>query len=282
MSKEYTIGRHRLLLPIDHALDGYQSTWRRYDTALAYIAQVVLQKYPETSAIDIGANVGDSAALIQQHQDVLTLCVEGNPEYLEYLEHNAAIIGNVEIEECFVGNDGTIVNFGEMQSQGGTSSIVNALNPDGLFLTETKSLATILQAHPTFQNSKLLKIDTDGFDFVIIQDSIRLIHQLKPVIYFEYDISFKPEGAKEGFDTLRILIENGYEKFIVYDNFGNYLISLSSQNNAQIVDLNAYLLSNRFKSGTPAVYYFDICAFCREDTDLFDRIRYIETDQSPA
>src|SRR5882724_7515274 len=29
--KEYTIGRSKLLLPADHALDRYQTKWKRYD-----------------------------------------------------------------------------------------------------------------------------------------------------------------------------------------------------------------------------------------------------------
>lgn len=276
MPKEYTIGRHQLILPDDHQLDQYQSTWHRYDTALGYIAQVIFQKYPQTSAIDIGANVGDSSALIQTYQDVPILCIEGNPEFLEFLYYNASIIGNIEIEESFVGADGEIVNFGYMTSQGGTASIVNAVDSDGLFLTELKSLASILQEHPAFQNAKLLKIDTDGLDFSIIQKSTSVISALKPVLYFEYDISFTSNGRDESLDALKALFECGYKNFVLYDNYGNYLLSLSSQDYDKFIDLNTYLFSNRFASGMTAVYYLDVCAFAEEDTDLFEQIRQME------
>lgn len=276
MSKAYIVGRHQLLLPDDHQLDQYQASWHRYDTALGYIAQAVFQKYPQASAIDIGANVGDTAALIQTYQDVPILCIEGNPEFLEFLHYNASIIGNIETEESFVGADGDIVNFEHMDSHDGTASIVKAVNSDGLFLTELKSLERILQEHPAFQNSKLLKIDTDGFDFSIIQKSISAISDLQPVLYFEYDIFFTPDARSESLKTLEMLIDRGYKNFILYDNYGNYLLSLSSQDYDKFIDLNTYLFSNRFVSGVTAVYYLDICAFTEADTDLFEKIRQME------
>jgi len=135
---------------------------------------------------------------------------------------------------------------------------------------------TILQEHPTFQNSKLLKIDTDGFDFSIIQTSISVIGNLRPVLFFEYDIFFTSDARDESLKTLQVLFECGYQSFIVYDNYGNYLLSLTSQDYDKFIDLNTYLFSNRFASGITAVYYLDICAFAEADTDLFEKIRQME------
>jgi FkbM family methyltransferase len=286
MYKYYLVGRHCIRLPQDHALDRYQAQWKRYDTSLGYIAREVFQKYPHSSSIDIGANVGDTAALIQKHQDVPVLCIEGNPEFLEYLDFNASIIGNVVNVRCFVGKDGAVVDLDNMSSQNGTASIVNAISSDTIVLekpSETataqivSSLSSILQKHSSFQNAKLLKTDTDGYDFTIIQQSIDVISKLRPVIHFEYDVCFTTAGCQEALDTVEMLFTNGYNKFIVYDNFGNYLMSFSSPTLENFVDLNSYLISNRIKSGTPAVYYLDICAFTNEDSDLFEKIRKIET-----
>jgi FkbM family methyltransferase len=276
MPKEYEIGRYKIVLPDDHALDRYQSVWRRYDTALGHIAKIVIQKYPATTAIDIGANVGDSAALIQKYQEMPVLCVEGNPAFLEYLRHNAGIIGNTEIAEYFVGTDGESVDIDRIRNVSGTASIVQALGSNNDSIIKTKSLEKILEEYSHFQNSKLLKIDTDGFDFEIIQASIDVVSNMKPIIYFEYDISFTPTGEDDALQALGMLCEVGYKKFIVYDNFGNYLISLSEQDYEKFIDLNAYLLSNRLKSGTSVVYYFDICAFTNEDVDLYEKHRFQE------
>lgn len=274
--KEYQIGRYCLLLPIAHKLDDYQTRWKRYDTALGFIAQAVFQKYPDSFAIDIGANVGDSAALIRSFADISVLCIEGNPDFIDCLEQNISRIGNIDVEQCFVGNEGDSVDLDRILQQGGTATIVDAVHSEGTAIAEMKSLETILQKHSKFVRSKLLKIDTDGFDFSIINASADVIARLQPVLYFEYDVTFKPTAIHESLQAMQTLISIGYESFLVYDNFGNYLMSLSHQDLEKFADLNAYLVSNRSKSGTPAVYYFDICAFVQNDRDLFEQLRASE------
>jgi FkbM family methyltransferase len=286
--KEYLVGKHILRLPQDHLLDIYQLKYKRYDTNLAYIAKEVFSKYPDSCGIDIGANVGSTAALIQEYQQVKVLCIEGNPEFLEYLDFNASVIGNVIIEKCFVGKDNSFINLQYISTRNGTASIVSSLSNSSFQQEQSgcipdtaqimRSLSSILEEHNNFRNAKLLKIDTDGYDFTIIQQSIDIILELCPVIYFEYDISFdKYEGCKAGLETIGLLLSQGYNKFIVYDNYGNYLISLSNPSLDSFVDLNSCLVSNHFESGNPAIYYLDICAFSDKDCDLFDRVRTIET-----
>ena len=272
MTRDYKVGSFSIALPLNHSLERYQSVWKRYDTALGMIAQVVFQKYSQASAIDIGANVGDSAALIRTYTEAPILCVEGNPEFLPYLHHNALRIGKIEIESCFVGTQGEKINLEEIISEGGTSTIVKAVSSseEGV---PTKTLEAIIQSRSSFQTAKLLKIDTDGFDFPIIQASREIISQLQPIVFFEYDVAFTPDGASQGLSTIDTLREIGYKYFIVYDNFGNYLTGLSSHDRDRFIDLTAYLKSNRQKSGTPAVYYFDICAFSAENVDLYETIR---------
>jgi glycogen(starch) synthase len=279
-TKRYRIGRYSILLPIDHRLDQYQATWYRYDTALGYISQAVFDKYPQSSAIDIGANVGDSAALIRSGRAVPVLCVEGSPEFVECLRSNALQIGGIEIDECFVGDDGETINFDQTLNQGGTASIVNALTSNKGEKVAMRSLKTIIQNHSRFKDAKLLKIDTDGFDFSIIKASADIISASRPVLYFEYDLAFKSNAETEAIEAIKTLLKVGYEHFLIYDNFGNYLISLSRQDHERFVDLNSYLISNRRRSGTPAVYYFDVCAFTNDDRDLFETLRKRETDHS--
>ena len=279
-TKRYKIGCYSILLPIDHRLDHYQATWHRYDTALGYISQAVFDKYPESSAINIGANVGDSAALIRSGRAVPVLCVEGSPEFVECLRRNALQIGDIEIDECFVGSDGETIQFDQTLNHGGTASIVNALTSNKGERVAMKSLNTIIQDHSRFKDAKLLKIDTDGFDFSIINASADIISASRPVLYFEYDLTFKPNAEAEAIEAIKTLLKIGYEHFLIYDNFGNYLISLSNRDHEKFVDLNSYLISNRRRSGTPAVYYFDVCAFTNDDSDLFETIRNRETDHS--
>ena len=99
-----------LLLPHDHALPFIQRTWPLYDTPLRLIADTLRQSAGGFRAIDIGANVADSAALINAGGATPVLCIEGDPAYFPFLEHNARVIGpQVVIDKCFVGErDGFI------------------------------------------------------------------------------------------------------------------------------------------------------------------------------
>ena len=273
-SKEYQIGNHKILLPLDHLLDKYQANWKRYDTVLGDVARIVFQKYPESTAIDIGANVGDTAALINKHIHVPVLCIEGHPDFIPFLEYNAAQIGDIAIAPYFVGENGESISLANISSDGGTASIVNSVNDpfshDRIIL---KSLSTIIGLYPKFQSAKLLKIDVDGYDFDIINNSIDTISLLQPIICFEYDTSFRTTGKAESLNAIENLFKIGYSYFLVYDNFGNYLMHLTEKDSEKFVDLNAYLNCNHHKSGKPAVFYFDVYAFPMVDFDLFIKIR---------
>ncbi|MBD1869054.1 FkbM family methyltransferase [Cyanobacteria bacterium FACHB-471] len=274
VSKKHQVGTFALMLPSDHNLDAYQATWKRYDKALGYISQITFKKYPNSTAIDIGANVGDTAALIRTYnKNVPLLCVEGNPEFLFYLETNAQQIGNVKIAKCFIGNDNKEVDAEKISSHGGTTSVLEAVKSGAKHSIPMQSLATLFQSYSQFRTSKLLKIDTDGYDFQIIQSSLEILKTHQPILFFEYDIFVTPNGERESLLTLQALTEIGYEKFIIYDNFGNYLLSLTAMDGDRFYDLNAYLRSNHKKSGRAVVYYLDICAFSQQDIDLFEQIR---------
>ena len=272
MSRLYSVAGFNLRLPDDHKLEEYQSVWHLYDRVLGVVAKRIAAKYPQMTAIDIGANVGDSAALIQEFQPVPTLCIEGNPEYLEYLVENAKVVGNIEIADCFIGNEGSSVTLDEIASYGGTTSILGAVDVEGVLTVPMVSLQSLLAKFPQFQNSRLLKIDTDGFDFSIIESSKEFLKHVRPVVYFEYDISFAEDDFRQALSALQLLADLGYSKFSIYDNFGNHIVSLNAKDRQYFFDLTNYLLLNRVKSGQPVVYYFDICAFPEIDLDIFDSV----------
>jgi FkbM family methyltransferase len=276
-AKKYKVANHEILLPIDHMLDRYQSRWKRYDTVLGNISRIVFTKYSNSTAIDIGANVGDSAALINKYVNVPILCIEGHSDFIPFLKHNASIIGNIQVAPYFIGEDDQTVSLDSVSSKGGTASITSAItseNPENNI--KLKSLKSILDAYPQFRQPKLLKIDCDGFDFEIILDSIETIKSLRPVICFEYDISFRSSGINEAISTIDKLIETDYSHFLIYDNFGNYLISIDYNVRDRFDDLNHCLKCNRYQSGEVAIYYLDVYAFHRYDYDLFIEARKME------
>jgi FkbM family methyltransferase len=270
----YHIGPHSIILPPEHMLDQYQYHWKRYDLALGEIARIIHKRNLSFSAIDIGANIGDTAALLCKYGPIPVLCIEGNPSFVSVLKVNAAQLGNhIEIEECFIGIDGNSIAVSHIDQNGGTASLIGTPIVGSSEMTvPMKSLETVIAAHPHFANASLVKIDTDGFDFQILTGSLNVLRRLKPVLFFEYDPSFSSTGETEALQAIHALFAIGYSRYLIYDNFGNCLMTL--RESERFAELNAYLRSNK-KNGC-AVYYFDVCAFMDSDAALFDEIRSFE------
>ena len=265
-----TIGRHQIRLPRHSEKLNIKQAFRLYDTALGLVASLTKSKYPGLCAIDIGANVGDTAALIRRDSDIPVLCVEGDAQLLPLLRENLDNLGpESEIEPTFVGRRGVYIDSSLIDDPGRNASLIGAVRPWAT--TALRTLDEILSDHPRFSASKLLKTDTEGFDFEIIHESLGFIKRAKPVLFFEYDPHFCPEDPDAGLATIRLLVGAGYRRFAYYDNFGNYLTDIDSQDQGRFEDLDHYLHSNRLY-GT-AIYYFDICAFHGDDVDLADELR---------
>jgi len=273
-ARTYNIGPYSIILPPGHMLDEYQAGWRRYDVALGEIARIIHARYPGFTAIDIGANIGDSAALICKYNPVPVLCVEGTPGFLALLATNTARISSkIRIEACFLGADGHTVKTAQILEKRGTASLAGESwsGVSGMDVP-MKSLGTVLAEHPEFASPRLIKIDTDGLDFRILIASRDCLERTRPVLFFEYDPSYPGTSDDEALQAIETLISIGYSYFIVYDNFGNYLMTATTPE--IFIGLNAYLRSNK-KYGC-AVYYFDICALTDDDADLFEQITAFE------
>lgn len=276
----YKIGSNEIVLPRNHALPYYQSRWKRYDTALGRIASAVFSKYGNSYAVDIGANVGDSAALMCKYRPASILCVEGSSEYTSFLEENATLLqpSQIFIEKAFIGETNSFIDRSQIVSTGAGTSKIIPTQPDTLSdhrsqneKVEIITFATLLERWPQFSKSKIVKIDTDGHDFRIIKSSVGKLSAMTPAIFYECSVFDSQNGANEAISVFNTLIGIGYRHFMVYDNFGNYMIHLSNSDIQKFIDLTIYLIFAR--PGNTIIHYYDICAFHESDADLFSEIR---------
>jgi FkbM family methyltransferase len=274
----YRIGAFELMFPADHLLGSYQSNYRLYDWALGEIARLVAAKYPDAAAIDIGANVGDTAAVICRHQNVPVLCIEGHPAYLPYLRRNLdRLPGGIEVAESFVGAAAGSVAVENFWAADGTAGFDNdASVPAGGDRMPVRPLADILHDHPAFMRPRLLKSDTDGADFDILLSAVAVLRTSMPVLFFEYDPTLRQDGAESGIRTIEALASVGYGSFCVYDNFGNFLEIVRRDVVDRFADLTRYLMSHFFFGRQ--IYYFDVCAFSSEDEDLAAQLHELHSE----
>lgn len=269
--RQHSVGRHTIRLPRGSQLKNFLHYYRRYDFALGAIAATIATKYSDFSAIDIGANVGDTAAIISREHDFPVLCIEGDSALLPLLRANARRIGlHIEIEETFVGAQGDVVDLDATRGGGLNATLIAPA--DGASGRRLPTLADILERHPRFRKAKLLKIDTEGYDFRIIESSLDFLAAAKPIIFFEYDPSFHSADPRSGITTIQMLLKIGYSGAVVYDNHGNFMLSLNRGDMIErFTDLNAFLASNRRFGRT--VHYMDVCVIHAEDSDLQATIR---------
>lgn len=174
----WRVGGTDLLLPLSHELPFYRHDHPLYDRAIGHIAAEA-----GGPIVDIGANVGDTAAEMRAQTDAPILCIESDDRFFSLLERNAPQLEPVELEHTAVESE--------------------------------KPLARILEEHPLFAEPALVKIDTDGMDVPIILANLDFLARVRPVLFFEYDPHF---GATP--DVFERLREIGYRTMDVYENTG--------------------------------------------------------------
>jgi FkbM family methyltransferase len=269
IAKDYRVGRFELTLSPDHQLDLWHKSERMDAPPLAEIARIAGRKYPDLAAIDIGANVGDTAALICHHLDVPVLCIEGQPVFAAYLRKNLARLpAGIEVVECLVGAPAGDVPVEQLRRHNGTAVFLpTAPQKVGGRTVRMRPLSDILRDHPRFARPRLIKIDTDGLDFEILLSSRDVIAETHPILFFEYTLDVRQDACRQSIAAISRLQELGYDRFLVYDHAGHFLRVIDGDVIGPFRDMNRYFMSQRL-AGHWIIHHFDIAAFSTADADL--------------
>lgn len=266
LSTTYPIGNFELKLPAYHTLPGFQRKNKMYDKQIGAIAKVVAKHKPDSFVLDIGANVGDTAAEIRSATALPIVCIEGNEAFLAYLRPNAAKVGGCTLIEQFVGTDADDDQSYKVVNYGGTAKVVETKESD----VKVHSLEVLLeQAKLDKSKLSLFKTDTDGFDFRILNANLRLINEIKPVIFTEYDFTFNKPDETEAIALISKLTDIGYH-YLVYDNFGNFMQSIKANHLEAFEHLHLYLKSNKRYGG--GLFYYDVLAVHERDKAIFEEL----------
>jgi FkbM family methyltransferase len=256
-----------IILPHDHALPRYQNEFKQYDRKIAAVAAVVY-RVKGGQCLDIGANVGDTALSIRSSTDMPIICIEGDASYFSYLDRNTQGKDSIRLICCFVGKE-TRIERANVVKTSGTGKITSKENHSreiSLF-----SLGDILQREGIGAGDiTLLKIDTDGYDFDILLGSQELLKQHKPSLFFEYEIQSQ-DADQKSLEVIKYLWKLGY-KFIVYDNYGNFMSLITAEAVDRFSDLNTYIVScGRYGGG---IYYADV--FASTDDEVISTVSSME------
>ena len=265
--KKVTVGDYSLFANHDHLIENYLKEHKFYSKNLPRIAKLIEGKYSKYSIIDIGANIGDTIALLRSEGvKQMIYCFEGEPVYFELLEKNAKIFNQVKIYKQFLGEE-TITAKLQISSTAGTAKLDNTSEQE----IDLKKLDDIFDLQK-LENLKLLKVDTDGYDIKILKGSQKIIEKFKPVIFFEYDAVFIEEQGDDWLGIFQTFNAIGYQTIIFYDNYGNLLLSTSIDNIFLITQLHNYIKNKESK-----IQYYDICLFHKSDEAIAQEIIIAET-----
>jgi FkbM family methyltransferase len=231
------------------------------NSLLGTLAACVVEKYPDMTVIDVGANVGDTLAVIKTAIDVPVIGIEGDPVSYRFLEQNARQFNNVIVLKEFLGEEKQTIKVAFEKSGWNTTLIPTASAGESILL---KTLDEVLEENNLSEkNSKLFKVDCEGFDTIIIRGAGTLLEKKKPVIFFEYNKTNMNAIGEDGLSTLFALEKFGYSNIIFFDNYGRYILNTPLSQRSLIKQLHHYT-----EDGVSQVGFFDLCLFHDRDQDI--------------
>jgi FkbM family methyltransferase len=255
-----TVQGVELEMPRQHLLPIYAKVNPTYGQNLVELAAGLDARRPgvELQVLDIGANIGDSALQIAAGVDgARVLCVEGDPYWAGYLRKNVGGHDRIAVEEVLLtGEDGDWEAASPVR-EGGTTRFVQDTDKGGAL--PAVSARAIRERHPEFDQVRLVKCDTDGFDPILVPAAAGAWRDVGPVLFFEFDPGLaRAADSRDPNAVWDALAALGYTQLAIWDNAGDPLGRLPISEAAE----HAKSLEPR---PTELGYHFWDVAACRED-----------------
>lgn len=268
--QRYPFGKFLLSMPDGHRIRDIHQVDTLYDRAFGFITEEISRKMPDGIFIDIGANIGDTAAYISTYCNNTILCVEGSETFLGYLRHNKNIIGdNIRVIEKFIGVEAFEGKNVEYVLANGTGCLRlgDGSGPASKNLLSIDEM--LLQCAGLLKPLALVKTDTDGLDGFIVQE---LLSKTDCPLFFECDTIHGIDGLETPWsDVFRRL--NGYG-LIIFDNSGLPILTVRGGGESILRDLSGYI-QTQFSVSRIRIHYLDVWAFPPNWLDVFDSVRSV-------
>ena len=274
LERDWFFGEYKILLKDYHRLDEFQNTFPLYDHFLPFFC-----KDFSGLIIDIGANIGDTTiGIFSKNKSSFIVSVEPDLDFyndcLLNIENNGlserALVVNKFISTqkgCFV------VKKDKSFSTGSIEEVEN--ESEGI---TTLSFCELMDLIPEDKKTEfdILKIDTDSFDWDIIQSFVDYAkgNLIKPRFIFfelqtfinnnEFSIESRDKTILNYQKALLELKNLGYTKFSLFDNFGTYFKTTDSVD--EIVELAYYIRRSQVYNKHSTIYYFDVLAYSESES----------------
>jgi len=213
--------------------------------------------------VDIGANVGDTLAVIARHSSLDVLCVEPSDFFLPYLRRNVDrhFLDRATVADWYItANDDEPAR--SLFHWGGTAKPV-----DGPY-SERGRVVPVGRLFDDLDDVALVKIDTDGSDLAIVEGCLASQSPAFPIM-FELEITTNDlSEARRACTRARTffarMADAGYRQAFVWDDPGRFYGRLDLADEMAITNLLNYLTQLRHR----AIWGFDICAVHESDAAM--------------
>ena len=247
-----------MVLPWSHRLPDYAAANPAYGQNLVELARQLATPGRPLTVLDVGANVGDSALQILHATDARVMCVEGDRAYLDFLHLNVGNDSRVTIIEGLLAV-GEVETAGTAIRSGGTTRFVHGVGDGDAMPTVTTT--ALREANPAFDDLRLVKSDTDGYDVSLVPAVALAWEEARPVLFFEYDPGLTRIAGHDPAQVWADLASLGYRDVAVWDNGGKPLgRATTSEIQAKTAPLDA-----PGRSWSQARTYWDVAVVHEED-----------------
>jgi len=255
------VGQFEIRVPSSSPISTHYTRCPGYSFYLGTLAALLKYKYPNLVAVDIGANVGDTACIIESAAAIPLLCIEGDDLSFSILQENIRQFAGAKAFKLFLGEKSGSLGVSTQKDGWNTTLIPIERGPSRK--VNLVSLDEFLASRPERPSIKLLKIDTEGFDCSIIRGAQTYLGQVHPVITFEYNRDNMAALGEKGLDTLALLARLGYDCVAFHDCDGRFFDAAPLSDDRFVRNIHEYADGKH-----AAVYYFDLTLFHKGDQDV--------------
>jgi FkbM family methyltransferase len=247
----YEMAGRMLRVPISHDLPVIRLLFPEYGVPFRKLVRLTIQKYPRKAMVDVGANVGDTAAIMLAEGVHKVLAIEPSAKFRRLLTQNAP---EVTVSPALLGPPG----YALIDERHGSGRAVPGTG------VATQLLSDV--AEDDFSAPSLVKLDTDGMDQAILLADLEWLSDSLPVLFVEFSPDLIPE-QRDGARFFPALRDAGYRHIVVFDERGRYLVSVAPGDERIVEDVFTHFVGGGNR------HYADLAMFPERDADIWMDLR---------
>jgi len=260
-----TVYGRSLTMPAEHPLPATVMEFPQYNRPLGLAVKAILASDTGNSVlsvIDVGANIGETIAIIEDHYPgkSLYLCLEADKDLAELCELNHAGNDRVQVKQCYIGEEeGASVRLEDDGRANPSTKRVTGDHSDESDYGKLVRLDTAAMPFAEANNAiSLIKVDTEGYDFSVLRSAPDILKRYKPAIYFEWFPRLLLDLHEEPWSGFEYLATFGYRHFVFFTGYGDYYCKISDPDRIVLRSLSSVALTSK------SDLYFDVFASTQE------------------